>query len=90
MKKVYRPDHVMERGEYLSRARELAPRGQDLPQAKLLELDVAAIRSAARQRESLRQHIRKNLSNEALAKQFGVHIRTIEKVLQYESWSHVV
>lgn len=80
---------VLDRDEYLLRARELAPRGQDLPQSKLLDLDVLAIRSAARQRESLRQHIRDNLSNEALARQFGVHVRTIEKVLSAESWSHV-
>jgi len=79
----------MDRREYLQRARELAPRGQELPQAKLLDLQVGEIRSAARQREALRKHIRDNLSNEALAKQFGVHVRTIEKVLSSASWSHV-
>lgn len=50
---------------------------------------MAAIRSAARQREALRKHIRDNLSNDALARQFGVHVRTIEKVLQSETWSHI-
>lgn len=84
-----RREGVLDRDEYLLRARELAPRGQDLPHAKLLDLDVLAIRSAARQRESLRQHIRDNLSNEALARKFGVHVRTVEKVLSAESWSHV-
>lgn len=87
--KPARREGVLERREYLLRARELAPRGQDLPQAKLLDLDVVTIRSAARQREALRQHIRDNLSNEALARQFGVHVRTIEKVLSAESWGHV-
>ena len=87
--KPARREGVLDRDEYLLRARELAPRGQDLPQAKLLDLDVVAIRSAARQRESLRQHIRDNLSNAALARQFGVHESTIEKVLRAESWSHV-
>lgn len=81
---------VLDRREYLLRARELAPRGQDLPQSKLLDLEVAAIRSAARQREKLRQHIRENLSNEALARQFGVHVRTVEKVLAVETWSHIL
>ena len=71
----------MNRFEYLQRARELAPRGQDLPQTKLLDLDVISIRSAARQRESLRKHIQSTLSNAALAKQYGVHEKTIEKVL---------
>ena len=75
----------MQRFEYLQRARELAPRGQDLPQTKLLDIDVISIRSAARQRESLRKHIKDNLSNAALAKQYGVHKRTIEKVLMRET-----
>lgn len=60
-----------------------------MPQTKLLALDIVSIRSAARQRENLRQHIRENLSNDALANQFGVHVRTIEKVLSYETWGHV-
>ena len=84
-----RPDHVLERGEYLSRARSMALRGAELPQTKLTEDDVESIRSAAKQRDKLRQHIRDNLSNEALARQHGVHIRTVEKVLQYFTWSHV-
>lgn len=87
--KPARRDGTMSREEYLLRSHELAARGQDLPQTKLLDLEVAAIRSAARQRESLRQHIKDNLSNEALAKQFGVHIRTIEKILQHHTWSHI-
>ena len=87
--KPARREGTMDRREYLQRARELAPRGQELPQAKLLDLQVGEIRSAARQREALRKHIRDNLSNEALAKQFGVHVRTIEKVLSSASWSHV-
>ena len=87
--KPARREGVLPRHEYELRAREFAARGQDLPQAKLLDLDVAAIRSAARQREALRKHIRENLSNDALARQFGVHVRTIEKVLSVDSWSHV-
>lgn len=79
----------MDRSEYLVRVREFAVRGQELPQAKLLDIDVQSIRSAARQREALREHIRKNLSNEALAASYGVHVRTIEKVLQHESWRHL-
>lgn len=79
----------MQRFEYMQRARELAPRGQDLPQTKLLDIDVISIRSAARQRESLRKHIKDNLSNAALAKQYGVHERTIEKVLMRETHSNL-
>lgn len=84
-----RPAHIMERGEYLSRARELAARGQDLPQSRLLDLDIVNIRSAVRQREALRKHIADQLSNAALAKQYGVHARTIEKVVNRETWSHL-
>jgi AraC-like DNA-binding protein len=79
----------MDRFEYLQRARELARRGQDLPQTKLQEVDVISIRSAARQRDNLRQHIRNNLSNKALAQQFGVHERTIEKVLMRDTHCNV-
>jgi hypothetical protein len=87
--KATRPEKRLERGEYLSRARSMALRGQELPQTKLLDIDIVSIRSAARQRESLRKHIRDNLSNEALAKQYGVHIRTVEKCVQYHTGSHI-
>lgn len=84
-----RNDKTMERGEYQSRARSMALRGQDLGQSKLNDDLIKEIRSAATQRENLRKHIRENLSNDALAKRYGVHVRTIEKVQQYESWSHI-
>lgn len=75
--------------EYRQRQREFSARGMDLPQSKLTPLEVEAIRSAAIQRERLREHIRNNLSNEALAREFGVHVRNIEKVLSREIWGHV-
>lgn len=87
--KAIRPAGVLSRDEWKVRARELAPRGQDLPQTKLLDLDIGEIRSAARQREKLKTHIRENLSNKALAAKFGVHERTIEKVLSFETWGHL-
>lgn len=77
------------RDEYERRIHEFTSRGMDLPQSKLTPLEVDAIRSAARQRENLRNFIRDNLSNDALAEKHGVHRRTIEKVLQGETWSHV-
>ena len=81
---------VLPRAEWQGRAAEFCARGQDLPQAKLLDLDVVQIRSAMRQRENLRKHIKENLSNEALSKKHGVHVRTIEKISTYESWGHIV
>ena len=80
----------MNRAEWLGRAKETAARGQDLPQTKLMDLDVVEIRSATRQRAALRKHIRENLSNSALAKKHGVSVRCIERVVAYENWGHIV
>lgn len=79
----------MNRENYLLAASQYCLRGQDLPQAKLLDMDVIAIRSAKRQRDNLVQYIRENLSNEALAKQYGVHVRTIEKAVTRETFCHL-
>lgn len=84
-----RPSGVVSRQEYQLSSMANAPRGQELPQAKLLDLDVGSVRSAAKQRESLRKHIKENLSNDALARIHGVSVRTIERVLSYETWSHI-
>ena len=79
----------MTRDEYTLQSASHARRGMDLPWSKLTPLEVDAIRSAARQRDNLRKYIRENLSNAALAKSFGVHEATIEKVLSGATWSHV-
>jgi hypothetical protein len=79
----------MNRDEYMLKASQHCLRGQDLPQAKLLDMDVIAIRSAKRQRENLLKYIRENLSNDALAKHYGVHVRTIEKAVTRESFCHL-
>ena len=80
--------HPLTRREYLQSAVANAKRGQELPHTKLLSMDVINIRSAARQREKLRQHITDNLTNAALARIYGVHQRAIEKVLSYETGGH--
>jgi hypothetical protein len=74
----------MNRREYLTRARELAPRGDALPQTKLSAADVDAIRRLADEREQARAAITARLSNEAIAAVYGVHRRTIEKILSRE------
>lgn len=81
--------HGIDRIEYRARASEFAVRGQDLPQAKLLELDVIDIRSAHRQRQKLLQYIKDNLSNEALCTRYGIHIRTLEKIVTRQTWTHL-
>ena len=87
--KAARRPGTLDRHTYLQSAVANAKRGQELPHTKLLDIDVVTIRSAKRQRESLLKHIRDNLGNAALAKQFGVHHRTIEKVLSYETHGDV-
>lgn len=79
----------MTRDEYLKHPSLYCKRGFDLPQTKLPPLAVVAIREAARRREKLRQEINETLSNKALAKKWGVHPRTIEKVLSYETARHI-
>mgnify|MGYP003557138030 CR=1 FL=1 len=81
--------HGLHRDEWEQRRTEFCARGQDLPQSKLIDLEVIAIRSAKKQREALLKHIRENLSNAALARQFGVHERTIEKAVARETWNHL-
>ena len=81
--------HNIDAPEYETRRIEFSARGMDLPQSKLTPLEVESIRSAAKQREALRKHIRERLSNEALARDLGVHRRTIEKVLAHETRGHV-
>lgn len=80
----------MKRHEYLQRRTEFVQRGTDLPQSKLTEDDVIDIRSMQRQRAKLLAHIKENLSNDAMAKKFNIHPRTLEKILSRETWSHVL
>lgn len=81
---------AMNRDDYLIRAHEFAQRGQDLPQSKLTDEQVVKIRAAQQKREDLRTHIREKLSNEALAREMGVHVRTVEKVLHGGAWAHLL
>ena len=87
--KKHRPDHVLERNEYLSRVHEFCYRGESLPQSKLTNEKVLLIRSAALQRKNLQKYISDNLSAKALAKQFKISESTVEKVIQRYSWIHL-
>ena len=68
----------MDRQEYLSRARELAAKGESLPHSRLNAEKVRFIRNNP-EGETARQ----------LADRFGVHYRTVEKVRHHETWGHV-
>lgn len=70
--------------------RHCCARGAQLPQTKLQEADVRQIRELVQQRQQqqLRQQLTE-ITNKALARRFGVHWRTIEKVLAMETHYHV-
>ena len=69
---------------------EVRLRGQDMPRAKLTDLDVIDIRSRDRQRRSLEKHIRENLNQELIAKMYGISVRTLKGIVTYETWKHIV
>lgn len=68
----------LSRSEYITRAREFAARGEALPQSRLNADAVKEIRANVRGKTA-----------KALAAEYGVHYRTIEKVQYFETWSHV-
>ena len=80
----------MTRDEYLVNPGAHCKRGFDLPHTKLPPLAVMSIRESARKRDQMRREITDKYSNAALAKAWGVHERTIEKVLSYETARHVL
>lgn len=80
----------MTRDEYLVNPAAHCKRGWDLPQTKLPPLAIKSIRESAAMREQLRKEITDKHSNAALAKAWGVHVRTIEKVLNYSTARHVL
>lgn len=63
-------------------------RGEELPQSKMSAADVRLIREAVKERDRLKREA-SALSNCSLARKFGVHTRTIEKITQGYSWVHV-
>lgn len=52
---------------------------------KLNQVQVKKIRADALLRDEMRKKITRELSNEAMAARYGVHPRTIEKVLNCET-----
>lgn len=87
---LFRRNGTLDRASYLVRARELAPRGAQLPQTILTPDDVRQIRAAKAKREKLRAMITERYSNESLAEIFGVSVRCIESVLSYRNHVDVV
>lgn len=64
-------------------------RGEDLPGSKLTEQNIVDIRAADARRRAEIARLQAEISREALARRYHVHVRTIEKALSYASWRHV-
>ena len=67
----------MTRDEYLSRAYELARRGEQLSHARLNTSLVREIRS------------NRAMTAKQWAEKLGVHVRTVTGVREYRTWRHV-
>lgn len=63
-------------------------RGEQVKLAKLTADAVEEIRSAQKQRDHLRMHIR-TLSNKALAARHKVSVSAVEAVLSGRTWMHI-
>lgn len=73
----------------MSRGYAKSAHGNDLPQAKLTPLLVIEIRRRNEEKQKRIAELNAKYSAKAMAADLGVHVRTIEKVLRYESWRHV-
>ena len=72
----------MNRDEWDLRRFEFVARGNKLPHAKLTPVLVREIRSKYRINS-------RTAGVPALAREYGLHRRTVEKVVTYETWGHV-
>lgn len=75
--------HDIDRHEYLACATLYCKRGTELPQSKLTPNTVREI--SQRHRPGDPQH-----GQHALARHYNVHQRTIEKIVAYTTWRHVL
>lgn len=64
-------------------------RGNELPQSKLDEEKVAKARRDYDRARMLIQRIQSRYSIKGIANHYGVHVRTMEKALSGETWSHL-
>jgi hypothetical protein len=71
--------HNISRRDYLCDSLKYAKRGNDLPQSKLCADKVRKIRI----------EIESGATSKSLAAEYGVHIRTIDKIRSYKTWVHV-
>jgi hypothetical protein len=67
----------------------MAPKGSDLPWAKLNDKLVLQIRARHAWKKAEIDRLNREHSAEAMAREFRVHTGTIEKVLMRKTWGHV-
>ena len=81
MKKHRLSKHKIDRDEWTRRSREFVKRGEDLPQSKCTVELVRKMRAEYR-------YGCKNWGAPALARRYGLHVRTVEKIIAQETWIH--
>lgn len=64
-------------------------RGESLPQSKLDEAKVIKARRDYERARLIIQRIQARYSIQGMANKYGVHVRTMEKALSGETWSHL-
>ena len=64
-------------------------RGSDLPHSKLTDDDVRMILQIVEDREEMKR-VLKGMTNAAIAHKFGVHVRSIDRVVTGVTWGHVL
>lgn len=80
----------MDRADYLNGGHyQCHARGEELSHSKLNEKKVSELRRLHKAKQDQIDSLNRVFSIEAFAKKYGVHPRTIEKALRYETWSHV-
>ena len=64
-------------------------RGSALPQSKLTEEEVRKIRRQYAKAKLLVARIQSRWTAKGIARAYGLHHRTVEKILSGETWTHV-
>ena len=80
----------MTRVEYLQRRFEFVRRGAELPQTKLTPEDVRHIRELHAFKQAEIKRLNETLSYDAIAEKFDVSPGTIDKIVRFITWRHVV
>ena len=64
-------------------------RGEELPQSKMNEDSVREARKIYSESREAIKKLNEEFSAKGLAKRYGVHARTMEKILSGETWGHI-